>query len=89
MQALEWRDPGCSMCLGMNPDKVPDGSNASTSNQNFEDARLELRLTLRPGPWQQRRGCRTIRRRPSARRSSKEGFYGKLHLYRGTRLHER
>ena len=22
---FEWRDPGCSMCLGMNPDKVPDG----------------------------------------------------------------
>ena len=35
---FEWRDPGCSMCLGMNPDKVPDGVHcASTSNRNFED----------------------------------------------------
>lgn len=35
---FEWRDPGCSMCLGMNPDKVPNGVHcASTSNRNFED----------------------------------------------------
>ncbi|MGT2928669.1 3-isopropylmalate dehydratase large subunit [Streptococcus dentasini] len=35
---FEWRDPGCSMCLGMNPDKVPSGVHAaSTSNRNFED----------------------------------------------------
>ncbi|MFS1663965.1 3-isopropylmalate dehydratase large subunit [Streptococcus sp. zg-JUN1979] len=35
---FEWRDPGCSMCLGMNPDKVPEGIHAaSTSNRNFED----------------------------------------------------
>lgn len=35
---FEWRDPGCSMCLGMNPDKVPPGIHAaSTSNRNFED----------------------------------------------------
>ncbi|MGT2910523.1 3-isopropylmalate dehydratase large subunit [Streptococcus cameli] len=35
---FEWRDPGCSMCLGMNEDKVPDGVHcASTSNRNFED----------------------------------------------------
>lgn len=34
---FEWRDPGCSMCLGMNPDKVPEGVHcASTSNRNFE-----------------------------------------------------
>jgi 3-isopropylmalate/(R)-2-methylmalate dehydratase large subunit len=33
---FEWRDPGCSMCLGMNPDKVPSGERcASTSNRNF------------------------------------------------------
>ena len=33
---FEWRDPGCSMCLGMNPDKVPAGERcASTSNRNF------------------------------------------------------
>lgn len=35
---FEWRDPGCSMCLGMNADKVPAGVHcASTSNRNFED----------------------------------------------------
>ncbi|MCY0870053.1 MAG: aconitase family protein, partial [Firmicutes bacterium] len=32
-----WREPGCSMCLGMNPDQVPSGERcASTSNRNFE-----------------------------------------------------
>ena len=34
---FEWREPGCSMCLGMNPDQVPEGEHcASTSNRNFE-----------------------------------------------------
>lgn len=34
---FEWRDSGCSMCLGMNPDAVPAGEHcASTSNRNFE-----------------------------------------------------
>ena len=33
----EWRDAGCSMCLGMNPDVVAPGERtASTSNRNFE-----------------------------------------------------
>ena len=33
---FEWREPGCSMCLGMNPDRVPPGERcASTSNRNF------------------------------------------------------
>ncbi|HUD92927.1 3-isopropylmalate dehydratase large subunit [Sphingobium sp.] len=45
---FEWREPGCSMCLGMNPDKVPPaGRCASTSNRNFvgrqgEGARTHL-----------------------------------------------
>ena len=34
---FEWRDPCCSMCLGMNPDKLtPYQRSASTSNRNFE-----------------------------------------------------
>ena len=34
---FNWREPGCSMCLGMNPDQVPNGVHcASTSNRNFE-----------------------------------------------------
>ena len=34
---FEWRDPGCSMCLGMNDDKLSAGERcASTSNRNFE-----------------------------------------------------
>lgn len=34
---LEWREPGCSMCLGMNPDQLaPFERCASTSNRNFE-----------------------------------------------------
>ena len=33
----EWRNAGCSMCLGMNPDKLREGErSASTSNRNFE-----------------------------------------------------
>lgn len=34
---VEWREPGCSMCLAMNPDKLAPGErSASTSNRNFE-----------------------------------------------------
>ncbi len=34
---FEWREPGCSMCLGMNPDQLGRGERcASTSNRNFE-----------------------------------------------------
>ena len=34
---FEWRNPGCSMCLAMNPDKLQPGErSASTSNRNFE-----------------------------------------------------
>ena len=33
----DWREPGCSMCLAMNPDKLSSGErSASTSNRNFE-----------------------------------------------------
>ena len=45
---FEWRESGCSMCLGMNPDRVGAGKRcASTSNRNFEgrqgrDARTHL-----------------------------------------------
>ena len=34
---VEWREPGCSMCLAMNADKLGSGEHcASTSNRNFE-----------------------------------------------------
>ena len=34
---FSWREAGCSMCIGMNPDKVAPGERcASTSNRNFE-----------------------------------------------------
>ena len=34
---FDWREPGCSMCLGMNPDQLKPGQRcASTSNRNFE-----------------------------------------------------
>ncbi|MPM36518.1 3-isopropylmalate dehydratase large subunit [bioreactor metagenome] len=34
---FEWREPGCSMCLGMNEDRLAPGERcASTSNRNFE-----------------------------------------------------
>jgi len=35
---FQWREPGCSMCLGMNPDVLRPGERcASTSNRNFEN----------------------------------------------------
>ena len=37
LAGFEWRNPGCSMCLAMNPDKLAPGERAaSTSNRNFE-----------------------------------------------------
>jgi 3-isopropylmalate/(R)-2-methylmalate dehydratase large subunit len=34
---FEWREPGCSMCLAMNADRLEPGERcASTSNRNFE-----------------------------------------------------
>ena len=39
---FEWREPGCSMCLGMNPDQLkPKERCASTSNRNFEGGKVE------------------------------------------------
>ncbi|MEG0628945.1 MAG: 3-isopropylmalate dehydratase large subunit [Enterococcus sp.] len=43
---FEWREPGCSMCLGMNPDRVPAGVHcASTSNRNFQGRQGKDALT--------------------------------------------
>ena len=62
---FEWRDPCCSMCLGMNPDKLTPGQRcASTSNRNFEGrqgpgGRTHL-LSARNG--RRRRGHRAVGR---------------------------
>jgi 3-isopropylmalate/(R)-2-methylmalate dehydratase large subunit len=43
---FEWREPGCSMCLGMNPDILAPGERcASTSNRNFEGRQGRLGRT--------------------------------------------
>jgi len=43
---FEWREPGCSMCLGMNPDRLsPRERCASTSNRNFEGRQGRLGRT--------------------------------------------
>lgn len=43
---FEWREPGCSMCLGMNPDTLaPEERCASTSNRNFEGRQGRLGRT--------------------------------------------
>ena len=43
---FEWREPGCSMCLGMNPDQLkPHERCASTSNRNFEGRQGRLGRT--------------------------------------------
>ena len=43
---FEWRNPGCSMCLGMNDDRLSPGERcASTSNRNFEGRQGALSRT--------------------------------------------
>jgi 3-isopropylmalate/(R)-2-methylmalate dehydratase large subunit len=43
---FDWREPGCSMCLGMNPDQLsPRERCASTSNRNFEGRQGRLGRT--------------------------------------------
>jgi 3-isopropylmalate/(R)-2-methylmalate dehydratase large subunit len=47
----QWREPGCSMCLGMNPDLVPAGARCvSTSNRNFEGRQGRGALTHLASP---------------------------------------
>jgi 3-isopropylmalate/(R)-2-methylmalate dehydratase large subunit len=47
----QWREPGCSMCLGLNGDILPAGRrSASTSNRNFEDRQGRGGLTHLVGP---------------------------------------
>ncbi len=47
----EWREPGCSMCIGMNGDSVPPGQYAlSTSNRNFEGRQGPRARTLLASP---------------------------------------
>ena len=65
---FEWREPGCSMCLGMNPDQLGTGQRcASTSNRNFEG--------------RQGRGGRTHLVSPVGRRG--DGHHGPLRVARG------
>ena len=50
---FDWREPGCSMCLAMNPDKLLPGERcASTSNRNFEGRQVqqEARATYKICP---------------------------------------
>ena len=57
---FEWREPGCSMCVGMNPDKLEAGERcASTSNRNFEGRQGRGgRTHLMSPPWRRRRRWR-------------------------------
>ena len=62
---FEWREPGCSMCLAMNPDKLaPDERCASTSNRNFEGRQGFKGRThlVSPGDGRRRRDRRPLRR---------------------------
>jgi len=48
---VEWREPGCSSCLAMNPDKIPTGEYCmSTSNRNFEGRQGPGARTLLASP---------------------------------------
>jgi 3-isopropylmalate/(R)-2-methylmalate dehydratase large subunit len=56
---FEWREPGCSMCLAMNADRLEPGERcASTSNRNFEGRQgAGGRTHLVSPPWPPRRPC--------------------------------
>ena len=63
---FEWREPGCSMCLAMNADKLKPGERcASTSNRNFEGRQGYKGRThlVSPGDGRGRRDRRPFRRR--------------------------
>lgn len=48
---FEWRDPGCSLCVAMNDDRLPPGARcASTSNRNFEGRQGQGARTHLMGP---------------------------------------
>jgi 3-isopropylmalate/(R)-2-methylmalate dehydratase large subunit len=59
---FEWREPGCLMCLAMNPDKLAPGERcASTSNRNFEAAKVLGAAPISSHrPWLRRRQLRGI-----------------------------
>ena len=53
---FEWREPGCSMCLGMNEDRLEPGERcASTSNRNFERRQGPGGRSTSSAPRRQRR----------------------------------
>ena len=64
---FEWREPGCSMCLAMNADRLEPGERcASTSNRNFEgrQGRGRPHPPGQPGDGGGGRDRRAFRRRP-------------------------
>ncbi len=64
---FEWREPGCSMCLGMNPDILQPGERcASTSNRNFEGRQGRGGRThlVSPADGRRRRHHRPLHRHP-------------------------
>ena len=67
---FEWREPGCSMCLAMNADRLEPGERcASTSNRNFEGpaGRRRPHPPGEPGDGRRRRAERPLRRRAAFR----------------------
>jgi 3-isopropylmalate/(R)-2-methylmalate dehydratase large subunit len=56
---FEWREPGCSMCLAMNADRLEPGERcASTSNRNFEGRQGPAAApTWSARPWPPLRPC--------------------------------
>jgi hypothetical protein len=69
---FDWREPGCSMCLAMNPDKLAPGERcASTSNRNFEGRQgYKGRTHLVSPRWRRRR------RSPGTSSISASGYEG-------------
>jgi len=65
---IEWRDAGCSMCIGMNADVLPPHErSASTSNRNFEGRQgRDSRAPRQPRHGRRRRPRWTLRRCPSS-----------------------
>jgi 3-isopropylmalate dehydratase len=86
---MEWREPGCSMCLGMNPDTLnPYDRCASTSNRNFEGRQGDRGRTHLLSPMMAAAAALTGRltdvremaiKEIAEPTQSRSGAYGKLH----------
>ncbi len=83
----EWAEPGCSLCLAMNGDKVPPGGYAvSTSNRNFRERRARLSHVLGQSAHRSRRVDRPHHRSKRPHRLTMQPSRRPLNVVRSTIL---